>query len=366
MATLGCGEYNAMIMERGGVVPFMELPRLIKVSWERVRDDVSLADVRVAATPDCCGDLGSITTAFHELHLWRNGVKVWEGPIHRVEYNRDDVEIFAADILWVARKTALSQGYNKTEPNQAKCGYMMNWLLAEQTFAKNGDPWNGLAGINWVQGSDDPSTASAVKAWSMTTWEDFDKYAEDRGMDYTVVGRDIYFFDTHLRWRTIEPLLVPAYLTNGLSLVEYGNQFATRVIVTNGNGYNAQRQAPAWAISKYGYIDMIVTSSNEAAATEAPTAAELTAWGEQAQSLLDNSFPAPVRVRLPENSVVSPDAPYDINDLIAGAWIEVEATDLCRATQQFHKLDQVDVDVEDGEEVVKITTQVGPENVVDP
>jgi hypothetical protein len=327
---------------------------------------VSLAYVKVAAGGGCCEQLGDILTAFHELHVWRNGAKVWEGPIHRIEYNRDDVELFAADILWVAKKTALAEGYNKAFPNQAKCGWMMNWLLVDQTFAKNGDPWNAVDRVRWVQGSDDPTTASAVKPWAMTTWEDFDKYAEDRGMYYTVIGRDIIFFDTHLRWNRIEPILLPEYLTNGISLVEYGNQFATRVIVTNGNGYNAQRSAPQWGLSKYGYIDMIVTSSNEAAAEEAPSPEELEAWGEQAQSLLDNSFPAPVRVRLPANSVVSPDAPYDINELIAGSWIEVEATDLCRSTQQWHKLDSVKVEQVDGEEKVTISTQVGTDNVVDP
>lgn len=363
---LGCGEHVGVIYERGGEVPLFDLEKPISFDWERTRDDISKAQVEVSAASGCCDLLGDIQTGFHELHLFRDGQKVWEGPITRLEYNRDSVELFADDILWVPKNTALAVGYNKAHPNIAKCGWVMNWLLMDQTFSKNGDPWNGAGHVHWVKGSDDPDTSSSVKPYAMTTWEDFDKYAEDKGMDYTVVGRDIYFWETHLRWRTIDPPLTEQYLPGGLSIVEYGNEFATRVIVTNGNGYHAQRSAPAWAIAKYGYIDRVVSSYNEAAGTEAPTTEELKGWGEQAQSLLDNSFPAPVRVRVPENSGLSPEAPYDINDLIAGSWIQVETDSLCRSSDQWHKLDHVKVHEEGGGETVTITTIVSPENVVDP
>lgn len=183
-------------------------------------------------------------------------------------------------------------------------------------------------------------------------------------MDYTVIGRDIYFWDTHLLWRTIEPDLTERYLPGGLEIVEYGNEFATRVFVTNGNGYYAVRSAPAWALAKFGNIDHVVSSYNEAAAAAAPTTAEVRGWGEQAQATLDNSFPAPVRVRVPENSGLSPEAPFDINDLIAGAWIRVETTSLCRTTDQWHKLDHVNVHEEDGEEKVTISTVTAPDTVV--
>lgn len=363
---LGCGEHVGVIYERGGTVPVFDLEKPISFDWERTRDDISLANVKVSAASGCCDQLGGLQTGFHELHLFRDGDKVWEGPVTRLEYNRDTVEVFASDILWVPKNTVLTNAYNKGGTNTAKAGWVMNWLLKDMTFAKDGDPWNMVPNIHWIQGSDDPDTSSAVKAYSMTTWEDFDKYAEDKGMDYTVIGRDIYFWETHLLWRTIEPPLTEQYLPGGLSLVEYGNEFATRVIVTNGNGYYAMRSAPAWALSKYGNIDHVVSSYNEAAGVGAPTAAELKGWGEQAQSTLDNSFPAPVRVRVPENSGLSPEAPYDINDLIAGAWIQVETDSLCRTSEQWHKLDHVNVHEEAGEEVVSITTLVAPEKVVLP
>jgi hypothetical protein len=283
-----------------------------------------------------------------------------------MEYEREKVSMYAEDILWVAKNTALEVGYNKKYPNIAKGGWVMNWLLKDQTFAKHGDPWKMVPHIHWVTGSDDPSTSSAVKAWSMSTWEDFDKYAEDRGMDYTVVGRDIYFWDTHLKWRTLAHDLIGDYLLGDMAVVEYGNEFATRVIVTNGNGYASQAVAPSWAISKYGYIDHVESSYNEAAANEVPTAEEKKGWQEQAQSNLDLSFPAPVRIRVSDNSQLSPDAPFTMDDLIAGSWVHVVVDDLCRTLDQWHKLEHVNVHEESGKEAVTITTMAAPENVVEP
>lgn len=363
---LGCGQHTVVITERGGTKVLGEVPKLVNVEWERVRDDISHAQFRSAATGQCCDVLGAASTGFHELHIYRDGTPVWEGPITRIEYERDHIDVFAEDILWVAKNTALSTGYNHAHPNIVKGGWVMNWLLKDMTFNKDGDPWKAAAHVHWMTGSDDPSTTAAVKAWSMTTWEDFDKFAEDRGMDYTVAGRDIYFWDTHLKWRTLPQPLLEQWLPEGLALVEYGNEFATRVIVTNGNGYYAARQAPAWGISKYRYIDHVASSYNESAANEVPTTEELKAWGEQAQSLLDSSFPAPVRVRVPENSGLSPLAPYDINDLIAGAWVEVVAQSLCRQTDQWHKIDNVKVSEENGDEVVTVSTVVAPEDAVEP
>lgn len=366
MVALGCGEHTSYIYERGGTKMLFQLDAMIVTAWQRTRDDISQAHVVVSAHADCCEQLGSVSSGFNELHVYRSGVSVWQGIVTRVEYERDKVTVFAEDMLWVAKNTVLDVGYNKAYPNIAKGGWVMNWLLTTQTYSKYGDPWKMASHVHWQQGSDDPSTSAAVKAWSMTTWEDFDKFAEDRGMDYTVAGRDIYFWDTHLKWRTLDEDLVSEYLLGDMAVVEYGNEMATRVIVTNGNGYASQAVAPAWAITKYGYIDHVESSFNEAAANEAPTNEEKKAWQEQAQSNLDHAFPAPVRIRVSENSELSPDAPYDINDLIAGSWVRVVVDDLCRTLDQWHKLDSVDVHEEGGKEVITISTQTAPEHVVEP
>lgn len=361
---LGCGTHTAFIMERGGVEVVGELEKITKVEWDRRRDDISIANVFVSFDGACPNWMGNVESGGHnELHIYRNGVPVWQGPLTRIEYRQDAVEFYASDILWIAKNSALTKGYSHKWPNIAAVGWVMNQLLRERTFMKHGDPWNGVDGIRWLVGPDEPKTSRVTAAWSTTTWEDFDRFAEDSGMDYTVVGRDILFWDTHYKWATL-PDLVEAYLTQTLAVVEYGNEFATRIVVTNGKGQAGLATAPAWGIKKYGYIDHVVNSWNEAAGEKA-TPEELAAWTEQARALLRASFPAPVRVRVSEGTGLRPDAPYDINDLVAGKWLTVVCTSVARAVTQLHKLDRVHVIETSGTETVSISTVAAPLTVVE-
>jgi hypothetical protein len=366
VTSIGCGTHRAFIRTRGGREEVMELTPLTKVVWGRIRDDISSANVFVGVTPECCDDLGKIETVVHELFITRNDVPVWQGPITRLEYRYDTVEIWASDVLWVAKHTALAKGYSQKHPNVTKCGWRMNWLLRKETYEKGGDPWNVVPGIRWIQGGDEPQSSKVVNAWSGTTWDDFDKYAEDGGMDYTVVGRSIMFWDTHLRWATL-PDLFDYYLTDEPAVVEYGNQFQTRAIVTDGNGYAGFYTVPDKAIlAKFGYVDVIHSAYGEGQSTTAkPTAADLRAWTQQAKRLVEADPVPPVRVRVSENSGLLPEAPYGINDLVPGVWVRVRVTRLCRKVDEWHKLDQVTVTEEDGKEIVQVSTVSAPKKVVD-
>jgi hypothetical protein len=366
VSEIGCGVHTAFIYKRGGRELVMELTPLAKVVWTRIRDDISVANVFVGITPECCEQLGNIKTVAHELHIFRNGVKVWEGPIIRLEYMLDRVEVWAQDILWVAKHTALSKGYNQKAPNTAFCGWRMNWLLRDMTFAKYGDPWNALAGIQWVKGGSEPKTSRVVNAWSCTTWDDFDAYAEDVGMDYAVINRQVLFWNTNLKWRVLPPLY-DYYLQVPPVAVEYGNEFQTRAVVTDGNGYAGMYTVPDKnVIAEYQMIDLVRSSYQEGQSTSSkPSASDIKAWTEQAKALVEANPVPPVRVRVSENTGLLPSAPYDINDLIPGVWVQVHVTRLCRQVSEWHKLDSVAVTDEGGKETVQISTVSAPKKVVE-
>src|SRR5262245_32972433 len=101
-----------MIYERGGVNFVTEIEPLSSVRWQRIRDDISQAEIRVP-THECCEILGDLRTVKYELHLIRNDLPVWEGVITRIEYEWDEAKIFAADILWVSSRTVLDEGYDQ-------------------------------------------------------------------------------------------------------------------------------------------------------------------------------------------------------------------------------------------------------------
>jgi hypothetical protein len=368
VSEIGCGIHTAHIYRKGGLIRVMELTPLTKVVWNRIRDDISGANVFVGITPECASELANLKSVVQELHIFRNGVKVWEGPITRLEFRYDTVEVWAQDILWVAKHTALSKGYDQKGTRKAKCGWRMNWLLKDMTYAKDGDPWKVLNRIQWKQGGDEPETTKVVNAWSTTTWDDFDAYAEDGGMDYTVVGRDIYFWDTHFAWRIL-PDLYDRYLTDEPAIVEYGNEFQTRAIVTDGNGNNGQYTTTDAAIlAEYRYVDTIHSAYNEGqSVTTKPTAADIKAWTEQAKTIVNANPKPPLRIRVSENSGLTPEAPYDINDLIPGSWVKVVVERLIKkitGDDVWHKLDTVSVTEEGGKEVVQISTVTAPKNPV--
>lgn len=359
-------------MTRGGATPIGELTEVAQVRWERVRDDISQASVIVNATSECCGWLSKVNCGSAELHIYRRigadlpPVKVWSGVITRLEYGLDTIEVHAYDFLWVPKNTVLSEGYNKAYPNITTCGAVMQRLMKELTFAKYGDPWKMNAGIHWLKVDGEPKTSKAVKAWSTTTWEDFDKFANDSGMDYVLVNRQLYFWDTHYVWHRLPPLLED-YLLAEPKVIEYGNEFATAVYVTNGNGTAGSAIAPAEVIAKYGHVDFVVSSWNEGAAAEAPNPEDVKEWNRQAKARLDDLLPPAVQVLVSDNSALSPDCPYDINDLLPGSWVTVMLTRSCRGVQEDHKLNKVVVtETPAGGETVAITTIKAPATKVEP
>lgn len=373
MASLGCGKHTAYVYTRGGGTMVMELPNLITVTWERVRDDISSALARVGVTPGCCEQLSQVRSVVHELHIYRDNELVWLGPITRIEYSRGQIEFWATDILWVAKHTALSQGYSNKYPNIGSAGARMYWLMADQTFAKYGDPWRARNAVRRIVGPDEPRTSRSVNAWSSTTWEDFDKFAQDGGMDYTVVGRSVMFWDIHYRWRTLPPLQQD-YLFEDFRLVEYGSQFQNRAVVTDGSGKAGIYQSPSSSImSTYGHVDLVTNVSSDAEPTEDVTdsdkalaeAENVAAWTDRARALVDSAPRPPLYVLVPENSALVPEAPYPISSLVPGSWLQVNTAGFCRSSgDTWHRLHEVSVEESAGKETVKISLIPAPTKVV--
>lgn len=360
-----CGKHRAFIYERGGVVPVTELTPLSSVSWERVRDEISVAYITVP-THECCEELGNLRTILHELHLERNGEIVWQGPITRLEYEHDQVQVYAEDILWVAKRSVLEVGYNQTSPNTASVIDRMDWLLRQQCYNKDGDPWNMLSHLHPQSHDGDPRTSKKVNAYQFYVWEDFDAYAEHNGTDYTVVNRDIYYFDLNLAWKVIPPL-DELHLSQFPRIVEYGNQLATRGFVNNGSGVTGSAMAkdPQMTLL-YGNVDTL-TSVMQDGTEEAPTAEEIEQWNATAARHIDGTAPSPMSLNIPENTTLMPSAPWAISDLVPGAWFEASSSSLCRQLTAWQRLHRVHVTEKAPEgENIQITAIATPTTRVDP
>lgn len=368
MAEFVCGTHRALVYQLGGEVLVGELTPLSAVRWQRIRDDISQAYIRIP-TYQCCELLGDLRSVFHELHILRNDEVVWQGPIARIEYGYSYVEVFAEDILFVPKRRLLEVGYIQTG------GYdvvdRMHWLMRDQCFARYGDFWNMATPnhLHPVHGPDDPRTSRSVPAASTTIWEDFDRYAENSGTDYTVINRDIYYFDNGLKWLVIPPLDTD-YISQFPRVVEYGNSLVTRYTLTNGQGAAATAIPPMgdWINIYGGPIDKMLTTTTGDDTTgipEVPSAEQLAGWHTTALSHL--AYPTPVGVVIGANTTLLPGAPWTIDHLVPGAWFEVTVTQLCRSFTGWQRLHEIVVseDADQGD-VVNFTSVDPPVNVSEP
>jgi len=333
-----CGTHRALVYARGGVDFLGELTPLTAVRWQRIRDEVSTAEV-IVPTHECCELLGDLRTIAMELHILRNDVPVWQGPIVRLEYEWDTVRVFAEDILWVAKRTVLTVGYNQSYPNIGNAVMRMDWLLREQCFSLNGDPWNTVPHLHPIDHPGGPKTSRIINAFQMYVWEDFDKYGEDMGCDYCVVNRDVYYFDIHLAWANL-PELDEQYMSQFPRIVEYGYQCYTRGFVTNGKGFAGMAQQPDW-FQMYGWIDLLISNTTEGTSPSQPSTGDLEQWGETAAANIVDSVPAPVQVVIPANTTLLPGAPWTVDELIPGSWFPITVTRLCRQVTEWQRIHEV-------------------------
>lgn len=368
-----------MIYERGGQIPVGQLVEATRVSWSRIRDGISSAQVDVPMA-NCCDLLEQIEPVQNEMHVIRDGDVVWQGVITRMEFEYDQVQIFAEDMLWVAKKRALYQSYNYMDPCE-KCppGPLYGTggisaiehariLLEDDCYGGPtggvGDEWSMLGHLFPIVGPNDPRSNRQANAWSTSYWQEFDILAEDYGIDYTVIGRDIYWFDIHLKnWTPVLAPLDPADIADYPRIVEYGNSFASRYIRTDGSGYAGIAEATPDMIQKYGtHIDTISSETSQADAMpprlvvdedgnvvpgapvlpDPPSDAKMATWTATAQRRVEDLYPVRRNVVVPANSTLMPTSPWDINTLAPGAWTQVTVDRLCRDSvtewQRLHEL----------------------------
>ena len=78
------------------------------MDWSRVLDDTSAAAITVNGVSDtgpmheCCELLGSITPWEHEIGVYRNGLRVWSGPVTLVRLLQPPANLLARVLTGLA------------------------------------------------------------------------------------------------------------------------------------------------------------------------------------------------------------------------------------------------------------------------
>lgn len=341
---LECKTHRAYIYDRGGGQRLFELNPLTSVQWNRTRDDISNALAHIA-DPDiaCQRQLARVHPHRHELVIYRDQDRVWEGPITRMAFERNNVTIEARDVMHYAFRTIARSGYDNSYPNiQSTIDRAIN-VLGELSRKEALDPpINVLPYVTAFRTPNDARTSKRTVPFQTTVWSEIDSMAYRAGLDYTVAGRRIMLFDTHTQWAITPTVTDNDFIGNTIVATMYGMEHATHAAVTSSEGIYGFTGANDPFYGEWEILDEAYDDTG----TEAPTEAALLS---QAVRNLDGRNPVPLHVRIPNNSQLNPEGVLNIRHLVPGVRIPLRATLLSLEVSQMQKLFKVRVTEAGGE-----------------
>lgn len=359
---LGNGDYQFVVADQGGVTRLGVIDGTVQMSMNRVRDDTGTCNLVIAAPSSaCCAFLSSVRTVRNELIVIRDGVRVWEGPITRLAYFKDRIELDAKDITWYLSRRVMEVGFDHSGAAADAIDVIAGVIRAHYPPALDG--LNIGKYVTTIHSSDDAVTAGKYLAYSRTVFELLDKYAEDVGLDYVVNGRRLVIHDTHCRAHVL-PKMTEADFDGEIGVVEYGSELNTRAVTTDGNGRYSLRVAKPEYLNYYGPMDKVTTNESETAGEAAAVLDE--ALKTQADRLLVSGYPSPVEVHVPDNTRIDPCCVINYPEFVPGAWVPVESVAVCRKMTQWQRIATVSTFYDGTGETVSLTLQQPPASWVDP
>lgn len=362
---LHCEIHSAFLYDKGGLRLLGTLGNLSRVKWERLRDDISGAEVTIAArTSDCDETLGLASAGRTELVIYRGDERVWEGPVSHISYQGNKVTITARDAgHWIYR-TIMKSEYNNAYPNITTCTARVERILrAELARMEAQDPpINVLPHLVVHEYADNSRTSAHTLKYEMTVYEHMDALAARGGLDYTFVGRSLHLWDTH------RPIGQTATVTEDdfsgeVIITEYGMELATVSAITDGKGNAGE---VGGADPYYGLIEILDTAYEESTGEDwtvsdtQPVPPSVADMKSQAQRVLAGRNPTPVVVRVPDNSTLNPNGVLSIADLVPGTFVPLQANLPGRAVSQMQKLDRVTVEETPNGETIQVVLSPAP------
>lgn len=340
-------KHTAFIFDRGGTQRLFPVKSMAEVRWNRVRDDISEANIKIAAKR--CFEqeetLSQIEPHRHELVLYRGQQRVWEGPITRIGMDSQQMEIHANDVVHYLSRTAMVAAYDNAYPNTDFAIDRIRTIIEAEMGRKEAAEsflYPDLPGYNFVdrivyhQTPTDAMTSRKTPRYHKTVWEEIDEMAAKGGIDYTVVGRAMHIWDTSKTLGSTRTA-TQADFNGQIKATAYGMDLATRAIVTDGEGNYGE----AGGIDPYyGLVENLETAYDETEGVDPPTSAEMTS---QALRNLNGRNPVPTVLRVPDNSSINPAGIFTIDDLVPGVRIPLRAKILIRTFNQDQKLDKMTV-----------------------
>lgn len=387
--------HTAVIYERGGGRIKGPLFNLSKVKYERGRDVITEASIRIEG--DACESqldfLQTIDPHRHELVLFRGKDRAWEGPLHRANIEERYAEIVAKDVLAYAAAQPLTQTYDNRNENatevSTRIGNILQYELTHgrtQFYSSTAEgaaeavaEWTAAGGVatpvagGWsvqIPAFEDDAlwpainvvdhivvhhwpnearTATYTVPYEMTVHQHLAYLARYSGIDYTVIGRAIHIWDVSRSLGRLREWTEADYTTSP-KLTKYGADHAQAAYSVGQDGaYGSALNLRNMLY--YGPWTSLYTLYNEEG-TYAPSQAEL---DSQAARNLAGRSPVPLEVRIPDNSTIILSDTLRLNDLVPGMQVPLRAAFGRQNVVQMQKIDHVTITEDDKGERIQVT-----------
>lgn len=350
--------HTAWITDRGGLRRIHTPVDMVLVRWNRVRDDISEAYIRIQAGSDSeqASMLRSIEPGRHELVIFRGSKRVWEGPITLMTFGRTTVDIKAKDICHYLSRTAMRSAYSSAYPNIEFTTRRIKRVIDGEVARKEALGYNILSHVVEHHTPSDAQTSRITEPYQMTVWEHLDDLAQKAGIDYVTVGRALHIWDVDKPVMGQTAQVTETDFLGDVYVSVYGMELATTYIVTDGQGGFG---IAGGTDDYYGEVELINTAYDEDTDEEVPSTAELTS---QAVRNLANRKPTPLMVRVADNSSLNPDGVLTVDDLVPGVHIPLLMNFGIRQVSQMQKLDKVSFEETSDGETIGVTLSPATNN----
>lgn len=356
---LGREEHSVALADRGGTRMLGFLDNISRVKWNRIRDDISEAEVIIERPSDECIEiLREIGTNRTEMVIFRGGTRAWEGPITLDRRTRDRVVLQAKDVMHHVYRTVMKNGYSNAHPNTSTVVQRVAHIITEEMARKEAlvPPHNILPHLTVIEGDEGARTAAVTKPFEMTLFNHIDNLAARAGLEYTTVGRRIILFDgSALIGQT--PPVTQDDIFGELIVTEYGMEAGTYAVVTDGEG---QAGEVGGHDGYYGLIELLDNAYGEEAPDDDPPDVNISELRSQARRNLAGRNPAPITVRMPDGTTLNPEGVFEMEHLVPGVWVPLYAKVPGREIAQMMRLDEVRFEYTPQGESVAITLSPRP------
>lgn len=345
---LGCdATYELLVTSRCGRATIAVLTDFTRLTWGRVLDDVSTAQVTLPG--NCCDDIANVRSWGNELHIIRDGEEVWAGPIVTLPACRSGVTIVAWDVAgWLARRVIRDRTcFDPDCGGVATDGPSIADKLVRDAFAPD-DPCVLDFLTTITGGPAQERDYLAASGYTLDALKDLARGA----LDFTTVGRRLILMpEGYALGRTA--LLTCDSFGDDVCATEDGLGLATKAYVAGKLADNTTTVSGSSGglDDFYGLVELLQTDD---------TVKTVAAAEKQAAGIVASRNPAPLLVQPPGTAALSPEAPVCISDLVPGVEVPVLIDCTCRQVSQMMRLTKLDVTVDvDGEQVSPLLVPAG-------